>query len=312
MLDLGKPLLKIRVDVVLQHVKYEALPSPFPVFVLDAGGMDTSKTCAHRGKKTLMLLNLAIKKKFRRQTDRRVESERFGGLRFIVLLDSHELMENRTDDSIDQNPFIPLNSGSTFGARNNGQHKEPTSKLKGKEKAMAKWAKVSVKALMNVAASDAANLENELDRYRSVLLDTTLDKGNNRVIGFDENLDPLGRAIHSGISCNAASSSNERIRATKPMESGAQVWRKVVPLCVAVDVMISGIEPYSDDGGSNPLSWEVSRHIQWRTLDDAGMQFCLPSPFSLNGKASCMEFPKVWGFNKILKEMEFNLVALQD
>ncbi|PPR95670.1 hypothetical protein GOBAR_AA24997 [Gossypium barbadense] len=238
--------------------------------------MDTSKTCAHRGKKTLMLLNLAIKKKFRRQTDRRVESERFGGLRFIVLLDSHELMENRTDDSIDQNPSIPLNSGSTFGARNNGQHKEPTSKLKGKEKAMAKWAKVSVKALMNVAASDAANLQYIL------------------------------------ISCNAASSSNERIRATKPMESGAQVWRKVVPLCVAVDVMISGIEPYSDDGGSNPLSWEVSRHIQWRTLDDAGMQFCLPSPFSLNGKASCMEFPKVWGFNKILKEMEFNLVALQD
>ncbi|MBA0818787.1 hypothetical protein Gohar_025503, partial [Gossypium harknessii] len=203
----------------------------------------------------------------------------------------HELIEDRTGDSIDQNPSIPLNSGSTFGARNNGQHKEPTSNLKGQEKAMAKWAKVSVKALRNVAANDAANLvggENELDRYRSVLLDTTVDKGNNRVIGFDENLDPLGTAIHSGISCNAASSSNERIPATKPMKSGAQVWRKVVPVSVAMDVIISGIEPYSDDGGSNPLSWEVSRHIQWRTLHDAG----LPSPFSLNGKASCMEFPK--------------------
>ncbi|MBA0699574.1 hypothetical protein Goari_001192 [Gossypium aridum] len=144
---------------------------------------------------------------------------------------------------------------------------------------MAKWAKVSVKALRNVAANDAANLvggENELDRYRSVLLDTTVDKDNNRVIGFDENLDPLGTAIHSGISCNATSSSNERIPATKPMKSGAQVWRKVVPVSVAMDVIISGIEPYSDDGGSNPLSWE-----------------------------RC-------GFNKILKEMEFNLVALQD
>ncbi|KAG4166672.1 hypothetical protein ERO13_A13G147150v2 [Gossypium hirsutum] len=123
--------------------------------------------------------------------------------------------------------------------------------------------------MMGLRWGPVGTQENELDRYRSVLLDTTLDKGNNRVIGFDENLDPLGTAIHSGLSCNAASSSNERIRATKPMESGAQVRRKVVPLCVAVDVMISGIEPYSDDGGSNPLSWEVSRHIQWRTLDDA-------------------------------------------
>lgn len=131
---------------------------PFPVLVLDAGGMDTSKTCAHRRKKTVMLLNQEIKKKFRRHIDRRVESERSGGLRFIVLLDSHELIENRTGVSIDQNPSIPLNSGSTFGARNNGQHKEPTSNLKGKEKAMAKWAKVSVKALRNVAANDAANL----------------------------------------------------------------------------------------------------------------------------------------------------------
>ncbi|KAL1063946.1 hypothetical protein V6Z11_D13G178000 [Gossypium hirsutum] len=47
-----------------------------------------------------------------------------------------------------------------------------------------------------------------------------------------------------------------------------------------MDVIISGIEPYSDDGGSNPLSWEVSRHIQWRTLHDAG----IPSPFSLNAE----------------------------
>ncbi|KAH1032716.1 hypothetical protein J1N35_044890 [Gossypium stocksii] len=184
----------------------------------------------------------------------------------------HELIENRTGDSIDQNPSIPLSSDSTFGARNNGQHKEPTSNLKGKEKAMAKWAKVSVKALRNVAADDAANLTRV-------------------IIGL---LDPLGTAVRSGISCNAASSSNVRIRATKPMKSGAQVWRKVVPVSVAMDVMISGIEPYSDDGGSKPLSWEVSRHIQWRTLHDAGMQFCLPSPFSLNGKASCMELPKVW------------------
>ncbi|KAG4112262.1 hypothetical protein ERO13_D13G152186v2 [Gossypium hirsutum] len=64
------------------------------------------------------------------------------------------------------------------------------------------------------------------------------------------------------------------------MKSGAQVWRKVVPVSVAMDVIISGIEPYSDDGGSNPLSWEVSRHIQWRTLHDAG----IPSPFSLNAE----------------------------
>lgn len=84
-----------------------------------------------------------------------------------------------------------------------------------------------------------------MDRYRSVLLDNNLDKGNNRVIGFDENLDPLETAIHSGISCNAASSSIERIRAT--FDEGD----KLVPVSLAMDVLISGIEPYSDDGGSN-------------------------------------------------------------